>query len=128
EPVGTRVWGLGREPSMAVDWNTGALRWFFQATHHDWLDLDMPHPPMVLRVPIDGKVMPVLAEGSKGGFFYAMNAKNGGLLPHHKIKETATYDPSGHGVDLNHLSKTQPFPSGASYCAVIVDYTPDALA
>jgi hypothetical protein len=83
---------------------------------------------MVLRVPIDGKMTPVLAEGSKGGFFYVMNAKNGGPVAHHKIKETPTYDPSGNGIALNHLAKTQPFPSGASYCAVIVDFTAAALS
>ena len=82
---------------MAVDWKTGALKWFFQATHHDWLDFDLPHPPMVLRVPIDGKTTPVVAEGSKGGFFYVLNATNGGQVPHFKITETPTYDPSGQG-------------------------------
>ena len=44
-------WSLWTESIMAVDWKTGALKWFFQETHHDWLDLDIPHPPMVLRVP-----------------------------------------------------------------------------
>ena len=112
---------------MAVNWKTGALKWFFQATHHDWLDFDLPHPPMVLRVPIDGKMVPVLAEGSKGGFFYVLNAKNGGPVPHFKITETPTYDPSGNGIALNSLCKTQPFPNGASFCMAVVDYSPAGL-
>src|SRR3954447_873588 len=61
-------WSLWTETIMAVNWKTGALKWFFQATHHDNIDLALPHPPMVLRVPIDGKSTPVLAKGSKGGF------------------------------------------------------------
>ena len=81
---------LWTESIMAVDWKTGALKWFFQTTHHDWLDFDDPHPPMVLRVPIDGKMTPVLAEGSKGGFFYVLNAVNGSKVPHFKITETPT--------------------------------------
>jgi alcohol dehydrogenase (cytochrome c) len=119
---------LWTESVMAVDWKTGALKWFFQATHHDWLDFDIPHPPMVLRVPIDGKVTPVLAEGSKGGFFYVLNAKNGGPVPHFKITETPTYDPSGNGIALNRLYKTQPFPDGAAFCMAVVDYSPAGLA
>jgi glucose dehydrogenase len=121
-------WSLWTESIMAVNWKTGAQKWFFQATHHDWIDLDLPHPPMVLRVPIDGKVTPVVAEGSKGGFFYVLNAKNGGPVPHHKIVETPTYDPSGKGIALNNLAKTQPFPTGASFCMAVVDYTPEGLA
>ena len=36
-------------------------------------------------------------KGSKGGFFYVLNAVNGGPVPHFKITETPTFDPSGHG-------------------------------
>jgi quinohemoprotein ethanol dehydrogenase len=121
-------WSLWTETIMAVNWKTGALKWFFQATHHDNIDLDLPHPPMVLRVPIDGKTVPVLAEGSKGGFFYVLNAKNGGPVPHHKVVETPTFDPSGKGLALNAMAKTQPFPSGASFCMAVVDYSPEGLA
>ena len=121
-------WSLWTESVMGVDWKTGAQKWFFQATHHDWLDFDIPHPPMVLRVPIDGKVTPVVAEGSKGGFFYVLNARNGGPVKHFKITETPTYDPSGKGIALNNLAKTQPFPSGASFCMAIVDYSPSGLS
>jgi quinohemoprotein ethanol dehydrogenase len=121
-------WSLWTESVMAVDWKTGAQKWFMQLTHHDWLDFDVPHPSMVLRVPIDGKMTPVLAEGSKGGFFYVLNAKNGGPIKHFKITETPTYDPSGNGIALNHLAKTQPFPTGASFCMAVVDYSPAGLA
>jgi len=121
-------WSLWTESQMAVDWKTGALKWFFQMTHHDWLDFDIPHPPMVLRVPIDGKVTPVLAQGSKGGFFYLLNAKNGGPVPHFKITETPVYDPSGKGIALNNFAKTQPYPTGASFCMAVTDYSPAGLA
>ena len=95
---------------MAVDWKTGALKWFFQMTHHDWIDLDVPHPSMVLRVPIDGKMTPVLAKGSKGGFFYVLNAKNGGPVQHFKITETQTYDPSGKGIAANNAGEDAAVP------------------
>jgi alcohol dehydrogenase (cytochrome c) len=119
---------LWTETIMAVDWKTGALNWFFQTTHHDQLDFDLPHPTMVLRVPIDGKTVPVVAEGSKGGFFYVLNARNGGAVPHFKITETPTFDPAGTGIAQNNLFATQPFPSGASFCMAVVDYSPAGLA
>jgi alcohol dehydrogenase (cytochrome c) len=121
-------WSLWTDTQMAVDWKTGALKWFFQMTHHDWIDLDVPHPSMVLRVPIDGKMTPVLANGSKGGFFYVLNAKNGGAVKGFKITETKTFDPSGKGIAANNAASTQPFPSGASFCMAVTDFTPEGLA
>ena len=121
-------YSLWTESIMAVDWKTGQMKWYFQTTHHDELDFDDPHPSMVLRVPINGKVTPILAEGSKGGFFYVRNAINGGPVPNFKTTETPVYDPSGKGIANNNLPKTQPYPSGASYCMSVVDYSPSGLA
>lgn len=121
-------WSLWTESIMSVDWKTGNLKWFYQTTHHDELDFDLPHPPMVLRVPIDGKTVPVVAEGSKGGFFYVLNARNGGAVPHFKITETPIYDPSGKGIAANNMPKTQPYPTGASFCMAVTDYSPAGLA
>ncbi len=52
---------------------------------------------MILNVPINGKSTRVVAEGSKGGFFYVLNEKNGSPVPGFKITETPTYDPVGAG-------------------------------
>jgi alcohol dehydrogenase (cytochrome c) len=119
---------LWTETIMSVDWKTGGLQWFFQTTKHDWLDFDDPHPTMVLRVPIGGKTIPVVAEGSKGGFFYVLNAVNGGKVPGFTITQTPTLDPDGKGIALNGASKTQPYPTGASFCPDVVDYSPAGLA
>ena len=83
---------------------------------------------MVLNVPINGKATPVVAEGSKDGFFYVLNAKNGSQVPNFKINTQPTLDPSGQGIAMNALASTQPIPTGASFCAVIVDYSPAGLA
>ena len=129
-PETTRAPGkdLWTETIMAVDWKTGALNWFFQSTHHDELDFDLPHPTMVVNVPVNGKMTPVVAEGSKGGFFFVLNARNGGTVPGFKITETPTYDPTGKGIAQNNLFATQPNPTGASFCMAVVDYSPAGLA
>jgi glucose dehydrogenase len=119
---------LWTETIMDVDWKTGQLKWFFQTNHHDEFDYDDPHPPMILRVPINGKTYPVVAEGSKGGYFFALNEKNGSLLPGFKITSTPVQDPSGKGLATNNMAPVQPVPSGASFCMTVVDYTPAGLA
>jgi quinohemoprotein ethanol dehydrogenase len=119
---------LWTESIMAVNWKTGALDWYFQTTHHDEFDLDLPHPPMVLNVPINGKMTTIVAEGSKSGYFFVRNAKNGGPVPNFKITNTPVYDPSGQGVALNNLSSVQPVPQGAAGCMVIMDYSAAGLS
>ncbi len=119
---------LWTETIMNVSDTTGQLQWFFQTTRHDELDFDLPHPPMILRVPIDGKMTPVDVEGSKGGFFYVLNEKNGSQVPGFKITDVPTFDGSGQGIATTHMSASQPVPSGASFCMSVVDYSPAGLA
>ena len=127
---------LGRSPGanlwtetlMSVDWKTGAMKWFFQTTHHDTLDFDIPHPPMVLNVPINGKLKRVVAEGSKGGLFYVLDAKNGSQFSPFRAPETPVYDPSGRGVLQNNFTKTQPLPEGAAGCMAVIDFSPAGLS
>ena len=119
---------LWTESIMAVNWKTGALEWYYQTTHHDEIDLDVPHPPMVLNVPINGKMTTVVAEGSKSGYFFVLNAKNGSQVPNFKITNTPVYDPTGQGVAQNNLSPVQPVPQGAAGCMVIMDYSAAGLS
>jgi hypothetical protein len=127
----------GRQPGdnlwvdtlMAVDSDTGALKWYFQHTRHDIWDLDAPQPPTRMNVPIDGKMTPVVAQGGKNGYLYVLNAKNGGYLPHFTFKAIQTYDPTGRGKALNGLSAAQIEPNfGAAGCVHINDYTLAGLA
>jgi hypothetical protein len=119
---------LWTETIMDLNWTTGQLRWFFQTTRHDEFDYDDPHPTMILRVPINGKTYPVVAEGSKGGYFYVLNETNGSQLPDYKITNVPTYDGSGKGIAQDGFSASQPVPSGASFCMTVVDYSPGGLA
>ena len=118
---------LWTETIMAVDWKTGAQNWFFQTTHHDQLDFDLPHPTMVLRARSTARD-PDGRGRQQGRLLYVLNARNGGTVPNFKITETPTYDPSGVGIAQNNLFATQPYPTGASFCMAVVDYSPAGLA
>ena len=129
----------GRQPGknlfgvsdMAVDWKTGALRWYFQEMHHDIWDLDTPNPPNRINVPIDGKMTPVIAHGGKNGYLYVMNAENGGPVPHFKIVEekvlvsntTNARVKKIDGLTLNGLWPSQPVVTGAAACIFPVDWS-----
>ena len=90
----------GRQPLgwslQAVDWKTGALRWYHQEMKHDIWDLDIPQPPTRMNVPINGKMTPVVAQGGKSGTMYVLNAKNGAYLPHFNFtRSRPTIRPGG---------------------------------
>jgi len=81
-----------------------------------------------MNVPIDGKMMPVVAHGGKNGYLYVLNAVNGAYLPHFKFKTITTYDPTGRGKKLNGLSNTQTIPNfGAAGCVSVQEFTLAAI-
>lgn len=90
---------------VALDAQTGAYRWHFQTIHHDLWDWDLPAPPVLFDVTIDGKTIPALAETGKPGLMYILNRETG--EPIHGINEmrVASADVPGEWY-----SPTQPIP------------------
>jgi len=122
---GDNLWGVSLQ---AVDWKTGALRWFHQEMKHDIWDLDIPQPPTRMNVPVNGKIVPMVTIGGKSGVFRVLNARNGSYLPQFKFEKISTYDPTGRGKKLNGLSATQWMPRGAAACTNHLEYTATMIA
>jgi glucose dehydrogenase len=107
---------LGRQPginlwttsSFALDTRTGALKWYFQESHHDNWDHDHSTPPILPNVKIDGKVYPAFISCDKPGNCEVLDRRNGRFLPHFPMKEESPLDPSGKGRALNNEPATQP--------------------
>lgn len=49
--------GLYGNCLVALDAETGKLKWYFQAVHHDLWDYDLPSPPALLDVTVNGRVV-----------------------------------------------------------------------
>ena len=62
---------------VALDVRTGERRWHYQTVHHDIWDFDLPAPPGLLDVEIDGELVPVLALAGKTGYLYILNRETG---------------------------------------------------
>ena len=62
---------------VALDVRTGRRLWHFQTVHHDLWDYDLPAPPVLLDVEIDGADVPALAQPSKNGYLYVLNRLSG---------------------------------------------------
>ncbi|HLI86482.1 MAG TPA: PQQ-binding-like beta-propeller repeat protein [Bryobacteraceae bacterium] len=62
---------------VALDADTGKMKWYFQAVHHDLWDFDLPPAPGLIDVAIKGKKVPILAQTGKVGYMYILNRETG---------------------------------------------------
>lgn len=90
---------------VAVDIETGEYRWHFQTIHHELWDWDLPAPPVLFDVTIDGQRIPALAETGKNGLMYILNRRTG--EPIHGVNEMLV---ARGDVPGEWYSPTQPIP------------------
>lgn len=62
---------------LALNANTGDLKWHFQFTHHDLWDRDPPSPPNLLTVTRDGKKIKAVAQTTKQGYVFVFDRETG---------------------------------------------------
>lgn len=90
---------------VALDAETGAVKWHFQTVHHDLWDYDVPAQPGLYQVFRDGQLNDVVAQVTKTGLVFVLDRETG--EPFLPIQEQAV--PQG-AVPEEVLSLTQPFP------------------
>ena len=65
---------------VALDADTGQLKWYYQFTPHDTHDWDSDHIPVLAEVRIGGQPRKVVMVANRNGFFYALDRATGKLL------------------------------------------------
>jgi len=65
---------------VALDAETGALRWHYQVVPHDMWGYDVASPPLLFDALVEGKAVPAVGHAGKTGWFYALERKTGRLL------------------------------------------------
>ena len=65
---------------MALDPDTGKLKWHFQYTPHDIWDYDATNNLVVADVDIDGKATRVVLQPNRNGYVYVLDAATGAFL------------------------------------------------
>jgi quinohemoprotein ethanol dehydrogenase len=104
---------------VALDADTGALRWWYQTVHHDLWDMDLTSPTILWDTMVKGKLRQGISAPSKTGWVYILDRTNGKPLlgiPEKKVPQEAS----------QFTSPTQPHPVGdafADHCAHKADYT-----
>ncbi len=62
---------------VALDGDSGALRWHFQFTPHDEHDWDATQVPVLVDAQVEGRTIPLLYFANRNGFFYVLNRATG---------------------------------------------------
>jgi len=65
---------------VALDADSGKLKWYFQFTPHDVHDWDAIQIPLLLNLDVNGAPRKLLADANRNGFFYALDRTNGQFL------------------------------------------------
>jgi len=65
---------------VALDAETGRLRWYYQTVHHDLWDRDIPCPPDLLTVKHNGHSEDVVVQATKDGMVYVLDRDSGTSL------------------------------------------------
>jgi alcohol dehydrogenase (cytochrome c) len=65
---------------VALEIDTGKLRWHFQFTPHDVHDWDANQIPVLVDRTIDGRATPRVAMANRNGFFYLLDRRTGEFL------------------------------------------------
>ncbi|CAG4910629.1 unnamed protein product [Acidocella sp. C78] len=65
---------------IAIDPNTGAIKWHYQYTRNDTWDYDGVNTAQLADITVKGKPYHALVEANRNGYFYAINRETGKLI------------------------------------------------
>jgi len=91
---------------VALDANSGKLKWYFQVTHHDNWDYDLPPAPLLLTINRNGQKIPAVAQYGKTGLLFILDRVTG--KPIFGVEERPVL--SDNPTPGDEYSPTQPFP------------------
>ncbi len=91
---------------VCLDVKTGERVWHFQTVHHDIWDYDLPAPPILANVTVDGRPRKIVAQPTKQGFLFVFDRVTGEPIWPIEERPVPQSDVPG-----ERTSPTQPFPT-----------------
>lgn len=97
---GANLW---TESIVALDADTGKLRWYFQVSPHDTHDFDNTTAPVLFDAVVDGKPRKLLAQAARNGFFVTLDRITGRYLvmkPYVPLDYSSGLSPQGEPIPI----------------------------
>ena len=101
---------------LALDPDTGKLKWHFQFTPHDLFDYDAVETPVLVDAKYRGEDRKLLLEANRNGFVYVLDRTNGKFLSATRFAENLNW---ASGIDAQGRpirSSVQPSAQGTQVC------------
>ena len=112
---------------VCLNAKTGKRVWHYQVIHHDIWDYDLPAPPVLANIVVDGKPIKAVAQVTKQGFVFVLDRVTG--KPVWPIEE---HPVPASDVPGEISSPTQPFPTKPAPFErqvvnedALIDFTPE---
>jgi alcohol dehydrogenase (cytochrome c) len=83
---------------LAIDPDTGKLKWYFQFTPHDLYDYDAVETPVLVDTQYQGQPRKLIVEANRNGYVYVLDRTNGKFLSASQFVQKLTW---AKGVDAN---------------------------
>src|SRR5215467_6731407 len=108
---------------LAIDPDTGKLKWYFQFTPHDLYDYDGVQTPVLVDTQYKGKPRKLLIEANRNGFLYILDRTNGEFLSATPFVKKLTWAKGidAHGRPIAPIS--EPTADGTLICPGVVGAT-----
>lgn len=89
---------------VALDVNTGTLKWYYQEVKHDVWDYDAVSNPVLFDVHQNGQTIPAAGEAGKVGWVFIVDRRTGKLIrksaPYVMMSKNMFSQPTKAGVDM----------------------------
>jgi alcohol dehydrogenase (cytochrome c) len=105
---------------LALDPDTGKLKWYYQFTPHDLHDWDATETPVLVDSQFHGRQRKLLLQGNRNGFFYVLDRLTGEVLLAEPFVKELTWA-SGIGPDGRPklLPGNEPTAEGQRVCPAV---------
>jgi alcohol dehydrogenase (cytochrome c) len=91
---------------LAIDADTGKMKWYFQFTPHETHDWDASEPPILFDAVISGKKRKIVAQANRNAFYYVLDRETGEFLagaPYAKQTWAKGLDAKGRPIELSNI-------------------------
>jgi alcohol dehydrogenase (cytochrome c) len=108
---------------VALDPDTGTLKWHYQFTPHDTHDWDSVHVPVLVDMPVNGVPRKLVLVANRNGFFYTLDRTSGALVASRRFVTTTWAERIGPDGRPVVLPNTEPTENGTDVCPDITGGT-----
>jgi alcohol dehydrogenase (cytochrome c) len=101
---------------VAIDADTGKLKWYFQMTPHDVHDWDAVADPVLVEATVNGAKVKAVAQANRNGFYYLLDRTTGKFLTAKAYTKVNWADGIGADGRPILIANREPTPEGNMVC------------